>query len=150
IDFIEEVSVKTSNFSSEYGRNSGAAINVVTRSGSNAFHGSGFEYGRRDTLDANDYFANAAGVAKAKLAYNNYGWSFGGPIAKGKLFFFGGEEWKKIRRQTSPTFRTVPSSAMLAGDFSAISTVIRDPLTGQPFPGNIIPSSRITADGRAI
>ena len=94
--------------------------------------------------------ANASGVAKAKLKYNNFGWSLGGPIAKSKLFFYSGEEWKKIRRQTSPTFRTMPTTAMEAGDFSAISTVIRDPLTGQPFPGNIIPSGRITPDGRAI
>ena len=150
IDFIEEVSIKTSNFSAEYGRNSGAAVNVVTRSGGNAFHGSGYEYGRNDKFDANDYFANASGVAKAKLKYNNFGWSLGGPIAKSKLFFYSGEEWKKIRRQTSPTFRTMPTTAMEAGDFSAISTVIRDPLTGQPFPGNIIPSGRITPDGRAI
>ena len=60
IDFIEEVNIKTANFSAEYGRNSGAAINVVTRSGSNAFHGSAFEYHRNDDLDANDYFLQCA------------------------------------------------------------------------------------------
>jgi hypothetical protein len=150
IDFIDQVSIKTSNFSAEYGRNSGAAINVVTRSGSNQFHGSAFEYGRNDRFDANDFFSNAAGVPKAKLRYNDYGWSFGGPALKDKLFFFGGEEWKKIRRLTSPTFRTVPTNAMLQGDFSAITTVIRDPVNGLPFPGNVIPAGRITADGRAI
>ena len=150
IDFIEQVSLKTSNFSAEYGRNSGATINVVTRSGSNDWHGSAYEYARNDKFDANEYFNNASNVDKAKLRYNNYGWSFGGPAVKDKLFFFGGQEWKKIRRLTSPTFRTVPTSAMRAGDFSALSTVIRDPRTGQPFPGNVIPSDRITADGRAV
>jgi hypothetical protein len=150
IDFIEQVSLKTSNFSAEYGRNSGPAINVVTRSGTNALKGSVYEYGRNDGLDANDFFAKAAGVAKAKLRYNNYGWTLGGPAVRDKLFFFGGQEWKKIRRQTSPTFRTLPSTAMLQGDFSALTAVIRDPQTGQPFQGNIIPSGRITADGRAL
>ena len=150
IDFIEQVSMKTSNFSAEYGRNSGASINVVTRSGTNDFHGSAYEYGRNDRFDANNFFSKQAGVDKAKLRYNDYGWSFGGPAIKGKLFFFGGQEWKKIRRETTPTFRTLPTSAMEAGDFSAITTPIRDPLTGQPFPGNIIPANRITADGRAV
>jgi len=150
IDFIEEVSIKTANFSAEYGRNSGANINVVTRSGSNDFKGSAYEYHRNDGLDANDYFSNARGVDKARLRYNDFGWSLGGPIQKNKLFFFAGEEWKKIRRFTTPALRTLPTRAMRQGDFSALATPIRDPLTGQPFPGNIIPASRITPDGRAI
>jgi hypothetical protein len=150
IDFIEEVSIKTANFSAEYGRNSGANINVVTRSGSNDFKGSLYEYHRNDGLDANDFFSNARGVAKPRLRYNDFGWSLGGPIQKNKIFFFAGEEWKRIRRFTSPTFRTLPTSAMRNGNFSGIPTAIRDPLTGQPFPGNVIPQSRITPDGRAI
>ncbi|HYT76499.1 MAG TPA: carboxypeptidase-like regulatory domain-containing protein, partial [Vicinamibacterales bacterium] len=150
IDFIDQVSLKTSNFSSEYGRNSGASINVVTKSGTNDFHGSGFEYGRNDKFDANNFFSKQSGVAKPKLRYNDYGWSFGGPGVKSKLFFFGGEEWKKIRRDTTPTFRTMPTTAMERGDFSAIATALKDPLTGLPFPGNIIPANRITADGQAI
>jgi hypothetical protein len=150
IDFIEEVSIKTANFSAEYGRNSGANINVVTRSGSNDFRGSAYEYHRNDGLDANDYFSKNRGVEKARLRYNDFGWSLGGPIQKNKLFFFAGEEWKRIRRFTSPALRTLPTRAMRAGDFSGLSTVIRDPLTGQPFPGNMIPADRISPDGRAI
>ena len=150
IDFIEEVSIKTANFSAEYGRNSGAAINVVTRAGTNDFKGSLFEYTRNNALDANDYFNNSRGVAKARLRYNDFGYSLGGPIQKNKLFFFVGEEWKKIRRFTTPALRTLPTRAMRNGDFSGISTVIKDPLTGLPFAGNIIPASRITPDGRAI
>jgi hypothetical protein len=150
IDFIEEVSIKTANFSAEYGRNSGSNINVVTRSGSNDFHGSVFEYHRNDGLDANDYFNNSRGVKKARLRFNDFGYSLGGPIQKNKLFFFVGEEWKKVRRFTTPALRTLPTRAMRNGDFSAINTPIRDPLTGQPFPGNIIPTGRITPDGRAI
>jgi hypothetical protein len=150
IDFIEEVNIKTANFSAEYGRNSGASINVVTRGGSNKLRGSLFEYNRDESFDANDYFANARGVEKAPLSYNNFGWRLGGAIKRDKLFFSVGEEWKKIRRLSSANNRTLPTSAMRNGDFSAITTVIRDPLTGQPFPGNIIPQNRITADGRAI
>src|SRR5439155_26016078 len=148
--FIEEVAIKTANFSAEYGRNSGANINVVTRSGSNDFKGSAFEYGRNDNLDANDFFNNSRGVAKSRLRYNDFGWSLGGPIQKNKLFFFAGEEWKKIRRFTTPALRTLPTRAMRHGDVSGITTVLRDPVTGQPFPGNVIPASRITPDGRAI
>ena len=150
IDFIEEVNIKTANFSAEYGRNSGAAINVVTRSGTNAFRGSLFEYHRNEDLDATDYFSNSRSAAKPPLKYNNFGWSLGGPIQKSKLFFFAGQEWKLIRRSATPTLRTLPTSAMRAGNFSGITTVIRDPNNGQPFQGNVIPADRITADGRAI
>jgi hypothetical protein len=150
IDFIDQVSVKTSNFSAEYGRNSGAAINVVTRSGSNSLKGSAFEYMRRDAWDHNDYFNNLKGIAKPKLTYDDPGFSLGGPIAKDKIFFFGGMEWKRIRRLTSPSTYTLPTPSMLSGNFSALSTKLIDPVTKAQFPGNIIPASRITADGRAI
>ena len=150
IDFIDQVSLKTSNFSAEYGRNSGASINVVTKSGTNEFHGSGFEYGRNDSLDANNFFSKQTGTPKPKLRYNDYGYSFGGPAMKSRLFFFGGEEWKKIRRDTTPTFRTLPTTAMEAGNFSALSTQLKDPSNGLPFSGNVIPPDRITTDGRAF
>ncbi|MCX6543648.1 MAG: carboxypeptidase regulatory-like domain-containing protein [Acidobacteria bacterium] len=150
VDFIEEVSIKTASFSAEYGRNSGAAINVVTRSGSNTFKGSVYEYLRRDKFDANDWFANLKHVAKPSLKYDNYGFSLGGPVFKDKLFFFGGVEWKKIDRFTAPTFRTIPNSAMRNGDFSSLATSLKDPSTGLAFQGNIIPPNMITADGKAI
>src|SRR5262245_11524446 len=120
IDFISEVKIQTSNFSAEYGRNSGASINVVTRSGGNKFFGSVFEYMRNDKLDANNFFnkARAVEIQKPALRYNNFGWSFGGPIIKDKFFFFGGMEWKKIRRFTASTGRSIPTRAERAGDFS--------------------------------
>jgi len=149
VDFISEVSIKTSNFSAEYGRNSGAAINVVTRSGSNQLKGSGYEYLRRDSFDKNDWFAAQKGVAKPSLKYDNYGFSLGGPGIKDKLFFFGGMEWKRIDRFTSPTFRTMPSSAQLAGDFSNLTTTLKYPGTSTPIPGNNI-ASMMTTDGKAL
>ena len=88
VDFIEEVAIKTANFSAEYGRNSGAAVNVVTRSGSNEFHGSVFEYHRNEGLDANNYFNNSRNVPRSDLKYNDFGGALGGPVIKDKLFFF--------------------------------------------------------------
>src|SRR5437660_9008145 len=118
IDFVQEVDIKTANFSAEFGRNSGASINVVTRRGENRFHGSAFEYVRNDKLDANNFFNNARNVARPTLRYNNFGGSFGGPIKKDKFFFFGGMEWKIIRRTSSSPLRSIPSSAERNGDFS--------------------------------
>jgi Carboxypeptidase regulatory-like domain len=120
IDFIREVNIKTSNFSAEYGRNSGAAINVVTRGGSNKLTGSLFEYIRNEKLDANSFFNNTRNpvVERPSLRYNNFGFSLGGPIIKDKFFFFAGMEWKYIRRFTGSTLRTLPTRAERNGDFS--------------------------------
>ena len=173
IDYIQEVKIQTSNFSAEYGRNSGAQVSLVTRSGGNDFHGSAFEFLRNDKLDARAFFA----PVRPTLRYNNFGYSFGGPILKDKLFFFGGQEWKYIRRLSAAQRRTVPTLAELNGNFSfrlrgpdgIVGTnddgVLRDPNSNQPcttanragcFGGtnvalrNIIPANRITVDGRAI
>ena len=114
------------------------------------FHGSAFEYHRNEALDANNYFNNARNVPRSDLKYNDFGGALGGPVIQDKLFFFAGVEWKQIDRSTSPSLQTLPTSAMRAGDFSGISTKIVDPLTKQPFPGNVIPANRITADGLAF
>ena len=171
VDFIREVSIKTSNFSAEYGRNSGASINVVTRSGGNQFHGSAFEYLRNDKLDANNFFNNARGVRRPTLRYNNFGWSLGGPIIKDKFFFFGGMEWKYIRRFTTATLQTIPTRAERRGDFSGRTGTLNvptgytatNPVTGatvaagQPIPGRNLANLRlngapvgITPNGRAV
>ncbi|MDX6712507.1 MAG: hypothetical protein QOH96_3523 [Blastocatellia bacterium] len=175
IDFIQEVKIQTSNFSAEYGRNAGAQVNVVTKSGGNTYHGSAFEFLRNDKLDARNSFA----AFRPALRYNNFGFSFGGPIIKDKLFVFGGMEWKKIRRLSAPVVRTVPTLAELNGDFSLrlhnsvtlkngtkVDGFLRDPtkagrcgvLPNDPnavdrtacFAGNIMPTDRLTTDGRAI
>jgi Carboxypeptidase regulatory-like domain len=153
IDFIEQVAIQTSNFAADLGRNAGAAINVVTRSGTNRFSGSVFETFRDDSLDAANFFSprDASGnTIKAKLEFNDYGGALGGPILRNRLFFFGGVEFKTLDRQESPLRRTLPTRAELNGDFSGRTTIINDPTTGQPFAGNVIPQNRITADGRAI
>jgi len=157
VDFIQEVKVQTSNFSAEYGRQSGASINVVTRSGTNQFHGSLFEFLRNDRLDARNFFA----PEKRALRFNNFGYSLGGPFIKNKFFFFGGQEWKYVRRDLDPLRRTLPTRAERRGDFSGRAGLIRDPLFDRSvpctaanraacFPGNRIPAERVTPDGRAI
>jgi len=173
IDYIQEVKIQTSNFSAEYGRNSGAQVSLATRSGGNDFHGSAFEFIRNDKLDARSFFA----PIRPTLRFNDFGYSFGGPIFKDKLFFFGGQEWKYIRRLSTAQRRTVPTLPELNGDFSfrlrgadgIVGTnddgLLRDPNSTLPcttanragcFGGtnvalrNIIPTNRITTDGLAI
>lgn len=161
IDFIREVSIKTSNFSAEYGRNSGASINVVTRSGENKYHGGAFENVRNDKFDANNTFNVSRGVAKPSLRFNNFGFNFGGPILKDKLFVFGGVEWKYIRQFSATTLQTLPTRAERNGDFSGRSTVfLKDPAktgtcnattqTACFANPKILPANLITADGKAI
>jgi hypothetical protein len=155
LDFIEQVAIQTSNFSAEFGRNSGAAINVVTKSGTNRFKGTAFETFRNESLDAAAFFApvDANGKKiKGRLDFNNYGGSFGGPIRQNRLFFFGGLEFKQIDRVDGPFRRSLPTTAELRGDFSVRmgTNQLIDPVTKQPFPGNVIPQERITADGQAI
>ena len=135
----------------------------------NAFKGSAFETFRDESLHAANYFApkDPSGKRiKAKEDFNNYGGGIGGPIVKNKLFFFTGMEFRSLDRQESPQRRTLPTRAELRGDFNArvlgpdgvagttddngIPNSLVNQATGQVFPGNIIPSSLFTTDGRAI
>src|SRR6266851_3676084 len=156
IDFIREVAIKSSNFSAEYGRNSGASINVVTRSGSDSYHGTVFEFIRNEKLDARNPAPNAV---KTPLRFNDFGWDVGGPIKRGKLFFFAGEEWKRIRLTAVPQSRTLPTAAELTGDFSALLALpapiqLHEPgKPTTPIPGNRLdldPNTPLTTDGTAI
>ena len=152
IDAIEEFKVQTGMFSAEFGHSAGAVVNLVTRSGTNEFHGTLFEFFRNDRLDAKDYFA-ASDSPKAPYRRNQFGASIGGPIVRNKLFFFGNYEGTKIR-QAGTTIATVPTEAERSGDLSALGPMY-DPATtrpdpnhsGQyirdPFPNSQIPSSRI-------
>ncbi|MEI9972517.1 MAG: TonB-dependent receptor [Ignavibacteriota bacterium] len=143
-DFIEEVKLQTSNFSAEYGRFSGPAFNIITKSGANDWHGGVFEFFRNDDMDARNFFA----AKKTQLRFNNFGYDVGGPIKKDKFFFFVGEEWKRLRQQQNPTRFTVPSTAMLNGDFSG-QAILYYPGTKNPIPNNDI-SGLITPDGKAV
>jgi hypothetical protein len=110
LDALEEFRIQTSTFAPEYGRTPGAQISVVTKSGTNTFHGTAFEYFRNDVLDANDWFANRSALARPELRQNDLGGVLGGPIVKNKLFFFGSFEGLLVRQpQVANTF--VPSLA---------------------------------------
>ena len=150
LDFVDQVSVATSNLSAVHGRASGAVITISTRSGTNSFRGGAFEYLRRDNLDANGYFANLRGVDKRSPTSDEFGLSVGGPLSRDRAFFFGGIEWRRVRRSTAPAIRSLPTSAMRGGDFSAVPTRLKDPRTGRYLAGNLIPAGMITPDGRAI
>ena len=139
-DAIEEFSIQTSSYSAEYGRNRGATVNAVTRSGTNAFHGSLFEFLRNDVFDARDFFA----PERPPFKRNQFGATLGGPVKKDQAFFFFA--WESTRERGAPSTATfqVPSAAMRQGDFSELTRTIRDPLDSMPFPGNRIPESRLS------
>jgi hypothetical protein len=153
---IQQVSVSSNAFDAEQGAAGGAAVNVSIKSGTNALHGSLFERNTNNQLAAvNNYFSHPGRLPKN--IFNQYGFALGGPIwipkvvhGKDKLFFFLDYQGTKRRQYASATNLTLPTAAMRTGDFSAISTIIYDPLTGNPdgtgrtpFVNNVIPSNRI-------
>jgi hypothetical protein len=117
VEEVQEFRIQTSNFSAEYSSTGGGVINVASKSGANAFHGSLFEYFRNDVLSANDFFSNSSGKARPMLRYNQFGGTVGGPIIKNKTFFFFSYEGL---REEVPTVVTtsVPTALQKAGDFS--------------------------------
>lgn len=143
IDAIQEFKVQTGVYPAEYGHQS-TQVNVVTKSGGNTFNGSIFEFIRDDKFDAKPYQFTSVPTNKSKFKWNDYGFEVDGPVWRDKLFFMGNFEGLRRRQTTLSTF-TVPSAKMFTGDFSEIlpGTVIHDPVTGQPFPGNVIPANRI-------
>jgi len=167
VDFVRQVVVKTSGFSADTGRASGASVNVVTKSGGSEYHGGLLETIRNNYLDAANYFTprDAQGKPqKPSLRFNDYGWNLGGPIKFGpfknrKLFFFGGQEYKTIRQylgssgSQSPQRRTLPTRANRQGLFADRTTAIYYPTSMYPtrtaVPNKDL-SSLMTADGKAI
>ena len=141
-DAIEEFKILTHAFSAEYGRNAGSVVNVVTKSGSNRLSGSLWEFNRDDALQARNFFAPQT-QPKPELKQNQFGAALGGPVVRNRLFGFG--FYEGYRNDSGITQNIlVLSEAQRNGDFSG-GPAIRDPLTGLPFPGNLIPSSRISA-----
>jgi hypothetical protein len=140
VDAVQEFKIQTSNFSAEFGRNSGSVVNVVTKSGTNAFSGSGWEFLRSDKLQAKNFFATKQ---PPPLKFNQYGGTFGGPIIRNKTFFFASvEDYREDRGLTQQT--VVATAQERAGDFSALKKQLIDPRTGLPFLGNIIPADAIS------
>ena len=152
VDALEEFKVQTGIYSAEFGRAAGQ-VNVVTKSGSNAFHGTVFEFLRNDKFDARPYaFTAAQAVApKAPFEWHQFGYTAAGPVLKNRLFFMSNYEGY-IDRKTFLNNFNLPTAAMRRGDFSAVATPLIDPSTCtvagsarscQTFPGNVIPANRI-------
>jgi hypothetical protein len=148
VEAIREFKVQTNMYSADLGRNSGAVVDVVTKSGTNTLHGSAFEFLRNSAMDARNFF-NTKGTPFPSFRYNQYGASLGGPLIKNKTFWFADYEGYRRTLQNFSTF-TIPTLAIRQGDFSAENRIY-DPLTGRTegttflrdqFPGNQIPASR--------
>jgi hypothetical protein len=163
VDALQEVQVLTGNYMPEFGRASGGQIRFVTKSGSNRFSGNAGYYLRDESLQANTWGRNrstnpAENSGPAPFDFKQYGYSVGGPILKNRLFFFGAQEWVNFFQVATNT-ATVPTMLMRQGNFSELldpnngfraAIAIIDPLTGQPFPGNIIPANRLSPNGLAL
>lgn len=172
---MEEVRVLTGSYSAEYGFNSGAQVMMVMRSGTNDFHGAAYDFLRNDKLDAEPYFQNyflpsgAARVRKPAIRQNQFGAVLGGPVLIPKLyngrnrtFFMFNYEGRRRREPGAISTALFPTAAFRQGDFSALLNrrsaagaalppiTIVDPLTGQPFPGNVIPQARIVPAAQAL
>ena len=140
-DALQEFNLQSSNFTAEYGNAGGGVVNIVTKSGTNQFHGSMFNFLRNGVLNARNFFAPTQDTLKR----NQFGGTFGGPILKNRLFFFGTYQGTRTRSAPAGRVSFVPTEAERRGDFSGLATRLVDPTTGQPFPGNVIPTSRIVA-----
>lgn len=135
-DTVHEFQVTTSDVSAEFGGFAGGVVNITTKSGTNDFHGSAYEYHRNRVLNANDFFSNRNGRARPSWIQNQYGLTIGGPVVRNKAFFFGGFEREPVVNGNLST-TTVPTAAEMNGDFSAAGLPkIYDPTTGQQFQCN--------------
>jgi hypothetical protein len=165
IDSIAEFKMLTSSYQAEYGRSVGAQISLVTKTGSDTFHGSGYWYHRNEGLNANTYLNNVRGLQKPLFRYNDPGYTIGGPVYipkvlerfRNKAFFFFSQEWQKQLSPNTPRNVLVPTALERKGDFSQSLnnngqklTFINDPLTQTPFPGVVVPANRIYAPGQAL
>lgn len=141
---VSEFRIENSSYSAVTGRSVGGQINLISRSGDNRFHGNAFEFFRNDQLNARNFFASSV----PENRYNDFGYDVGGPIKRNKLFFFWSEEWRRIIQSAGTTLAIVPTAAETNGDFSSLLNgpspqVISNPVTGTPYPNNVIPRSQL-------
>lgn len=161
LESIQEVAVLTNNFTAEYGNRAGASVNIVTKSGTNTFHGVAFENLRNEDLNANSWSNNYNGLPRPEYRYNYYGANLGGPIKKNRMFFFYNFEDFHQNIPGSTVLSREPTALERTGDFSqtinsaGVRPTIYEPGTQYygtptPFPNNIIPPSMINPLGKAI
>lgn len=165
MDAVAEVKVLLSNYQAEYGRMSGANVSIVTKSGTKDFHGLASYFKRNEALNANDFFNNRLGRVRPRYRFDTWNYNIGGPVMlpgslkrlRNKMFFFWSQEFWPLSVPTALTQRTTATALERAGDFSQTLDVnnalivVRDPFNNrQPFAGNIVPASRVDANGRAL
>ncbi len=155
VDAIEEFKIHSNSYSAEFGGAGGGQINIVTRGGTNTFSGSAYMFMRDDSWNETNYFLEQAGQDTEPLDRQDYGFTLGGPIQQDKLHFFLSAEWNQEERGIARS-GLVPTAAERAGDFSGpriegcSPPIPVDPANGQPFPGNVIPSDRISPAGQGM
>ncbi|HLK69653.1 MAG TPA: carboxypeptidase regulatory-like domain-containing protein [Bryobacteraceae bacterium] len=145
-DAVEEFRVVTNSYSAEYGRFAGGVINILTKSGTNEYHGSLFEFFRNNDLNAYTWGA----ISATPLHRNQYGGTFGGPIRKNKTFVFGSYSGLRQIQSSFLNNAIVPTALERTGDFSQSKVLPVDPLSGALFPGNVIPKSRLDPTAQNI
>jgi hypothetical protein len=159
LEAVQEFSVQAGSYSAEYGNVAGGVVNLQSKSGTNLWHGSAFEYFRHDRLDAANFFSNATGQARNALRYNQFGGAISGPLRRDRTFVFADQQGT-VTRAAAPQVTTVRPDAQRRGDFSALRDTrgqlipLYDPFAPtaarNPFPGNIIPASRLDPAARRI
>jgi hypothetical protein len=156
--------VLVSNYQAEYGRMSGGNVEIITKSGGQQFHGSGSYFNRNEDYNANNYFNNRLGLPRPLYRFNTVDYTVGGPVyipktftrLRNKLFFFWSQEYWPEKTSQPVAQLTVPTALERRGDFSQSFDlnnrliVVKDPTTGSPFPGNLVPANRIDPNGQAI
>jgi hypothetical protein len=148
-DALAEISVETNNYAADTGNVAGAVISNVIKSGTNRFHGNVFEFYRNSAMDANSWTNNRSNAPKPDRRQDIYGGTIGGPAVRNKVFFFGDYQGTRFDAPGTETISVAPATWRV-GDLSSVTSVIRDPSTGQAFAGNQIPLSRISPVARAI
>lgn len=163
-DAVSEVKILISNYQAEYGRMAGSNIQIVTKSGTTEFHGLGSYFKRHEQFNANNYFNNQLGIPRPRYRFNTWNYNIGGPVYlpgkfnvnRDKLFFFWHQEFWPTKSATTGQ-RTMPTPLEKEGNFSQSVDVnnklivLKDPYNaGAPFPGNVIPPSRIDRNGQAL
>ncbi len=165
MEAIDQVKIITNNYTAEYGRNMGSTVQILSKSGTQQFHGNAYWYHRHEDLDANDFFNNRSGLQKPLYRFTTLGGSVGGPVyiphvfnqSRTKLFFYYSEEDWRSKIPSAVYQYTVPTALERAGNFSQTVTQggqlipIKDPFNGgAPFPNNVIPQNRIDPNGKAL
>lgn len=162
-DAIGEVKVQLNNYQAEHGRNGGSMVSIVTKSGTREYKGSAYLFKRHERWNANDFFNNKNNLAKPIYRFTTLGATLGGPVPLPKVnkshdklfFFYSFENWDTLNPQPVRLV-SVPTDLERAGDFSQSRDlngnliVIRDPVTRQPYVGNVIPRSQINSNGQAL